>query len=161
MGWTKKQFIVQAYEEIGFASYIYDIQPEQLNAALISLNSMMAAWGATGIRIGFPLPSDAESDDIDDETNVPDSANEAIYTNLAIRRASSVGKTPSQELKAIAKNAFDALANLVTAQNTIQMQLPGTMPRGAGNKPWRYNQPFANPPSVPLSASEGSEEITP
>ena len=35
MSWTKRQYIVDAFEEIGLASYVYDLQPEQLQSAAL------------------------------------------------------------------------------------------------------------------------------
>lgn len=160
MGWTKLQFITKAYEKIGFASYIYEIQPEQLDSAMLDLNSMMAAWNALGIRIGYPLPSDAQGGSINDATNVPDSANLAIYLNLGIVLAPGIGKTISAEHKTTAKNSYDALVSYAASQNVQSVQMPGTMPRGAGQKPWRINQPFVAPPVDPLTASGGSDAIT-
>jgi hypothetical protein len=92
MSWTKRQFVVQAFEEIGYASYTYDIQPEQLQAGLRRLEAMMGTWNGRGIRLGYPLSSNPDSAELDVSSNVPDSANEAIYTNLAIRIAPIVGK---------------------------------------------------------------------
>ena len=60
MSWTKRQFINAALEEIGLASYVFDIQPEELESALRRLDAMMADWNAKGIRIGYPLSSIAK-----------------------------------------------------------------------------------------------------
>jgi hypothetical protein len=54
MGYTKRQFISAAFEEIGLASYVFDLQPEQLQSALRRLDAMMADWNAKGIRLGYP-----------------------------------------------------------------------------------------------------------
>ena len=66
---------------------------------------------------------------------MPASANEAIYTNLAIRLAPGYGKIVSPDTKLIAKSSYDVL--LLNSTSPREMQLPGTMPAGAGNKPWR------------------------
>ena len=87
MGWTKRQFIEQAFDEIGLASYAFDLGPEQMQSALRRLDTMLAAWNALGIRLAYPLPSSPQDSDLDEQTNVPDSSNEAIYTNLAIKLA--------------------------------------------------------------------------
>ena len=34
MGYSKRQFVAAAFEEIGLASYVFDLQPEQLQSAL-------------------------------------------------------------------------------------------------------------------------------
>ncbi|OYW93885.1 MAG: hypothetical protein B7Z23_04325, partial [Pseudomonadales bacterium 32-61-5] len=87
MGYSKRQFISAAFEEVGLASYVFDLQPQQIESALRRLDAMMAEWNAKGIRLGYPLPNSPESSDLSAESQVPDSANEAIITNLAIRIA--------------------------------------------------------------------------
>ena len=37
MSWTKREFVNQALEEIGLASYVFDLQSEQMNSARIKL----------------------------------------------------------------------------------------------------------------------------
>lgn len=152
MSWTKRQFVVQAFEEIGYASYAYDLEPEQLESAMRRLDAMMATWNGKGIRLGYPLPSTPDNSDLDQITEVPDAANEAIYLNLAVRIAPTVGKTVSAETKASAKFAYNQLLSRVTKPQ--EQQLPNTMPSGAGNKKYRYDQPFINPPDDPLLAGD-------
>jgi hypothetical protein len=151
MGWTKRQFIEQAFDELGLASYVFDLGPEQTQSALRRLDTMMAAWNALGIRLGYPLPSSPQDSDLDEQTDVPDSANEAIYTNLAIKLAPSHGKQVMPDTKATAKESYNTLLSL--AAMPTQQQLPGTMPSGAGNKPWRVcDNPFIRPPVDPVTA---------
>jgi len=153
MGWTKRQFVTQAFEEIGLAAYVFDLTPEQLESALRRLDAMMAAWNAKGIRLGYPIPSSPQNSELDQETNVPDSANEAIYLNLGIKLAPGFGKVVATETKASAKMAYDTL--LSRAAMPPQQQFPGTMPAGAGNKPWRtYDNPFLDKPVDQLLAGE-------
>jgi|SRR6187551_1582762 len=153
MSWTKRELVLQAFEEIGYASYVYDLQPEQLQAALRRLDGMMAEWNAIGIRIGYPLPSSPSSSDLDDTTAVPDAANSAIYTNLAMRIAPSVGKQVQQETKQAADTGYKALVNKLS--HPIEMQLSGTLPNGAGNKSRR--QVYIVPPSEKLTTGDDSE----
>jgi hypothetical protein len=153
MGWTKRQIIAQAFEEVGLASYVFDLKPEQLQSALRRLDGMMAAWNAKGIRLGYPLPSSPQDSSLDEETFVPDSALEAIYLNLGVRIAPGYGKQVAQDTKMNAKAAYDTL--LARATLPPLMQMPGTMPAGAGNKPWQvYDQPFLNPPQDPVLAGQ-------
>jgi hypothetical protein len=151
MSYTKRQFVVAAFEEVGLASYVFDIQPEGLQSALRRLDSMLAEWNAKGIRLGFPLPSNPQDSDLDEDTFVPDSANEAIITNLAIRIAPSYGKNVSPDTKVIAKQGYNTL--LSRAAIPAQQQLPGTMPAGAGNKPLRsHDNPYLIRPVDPVLA---------
>jgi len=153
MGWTKRQFVTQAFEEIGLAAYVFDLTPEQLESALRRLDTMLATWNAKGIRLGYPLPSSPQDSSLDEQTGVPDSANEAIYVNLAIRLAPSFGKTPSVDTKATAKATYDGLLSL--AAMPMEQQMPAHMPAGAGNKPWRNtDNPFLTPPVDPLLAGQ-------
>ena len=150
MGYTKRQFITGAFEEIGLADYVFDLQPEQLQSALRRLDSMMMEWNAQGIRLGYPIASSPQDSDLDTETNTPDSAWEAVITNLAIRIAPGYGKAVSPDTKVSAKGAFNVL--LQRATYPLEQQLPSTMPIGQGNKPWRWDNPYVNRPADPVDA---------
>ena len=150
MGYTKRQFITGAFEEIGLADYVFDLQPEQLQSALRRLDSMMMEWNAQGIRLGYPIASSPQDSDLDTETNTPDSAWEAVITNLAIRIAPGYGKTVSPDTKVSAKGAYNIL--LQRATYPLEQQLPSTMPIGQGNKPWRWDNPYVNRPADPVDA---------
>jgi hypothetical protein len=151
MGYSKRQFVAAAFEEIGLASYVFDLSPEQLQAALRRLDAMIADWNGKGIRLGYPLPGSPQDSDLDEPTLVPDSANQAILTNLAIRIAPSYGKVVMPDTKAVAKDSYNTL--LQRATMPPEQQLPATMPAGAGNKPWRvYDNPFIRPPVDPVDA---------
>lgn len=157
MSWTKRQFVNQAFIEIGFANYAFDIEPEQLQTVLTRLDSMMATWNVKGIRVGYPLPSSQGSSDLDQETNVPDYVNEGIYTNLAVRTAPMFGKVLSQDTKQAAKDAYIGLLQQAIGA-PLEMRLPGTMPAGAGKKPWRIiDNPFLNRPVEPLLSGQDGE----
>jgi len=156
MSYSKRQFVTAAFDEIGLASYVFDVTPEQLQSALRRLDAMMASWNALGIRLAYPLPSNPDDSDLDEITNVPDSANEAIYTSLAISLAPSYGKQVMPDTKSRAKQAYNTL--LSRAAFPMQQQLPATMPSGAGNKTWRSdNTPFLRRPVDPLLAGQDGE----
>ena len=138
MSWTKRQFVRQAFSMIGYADYDYDLQPEQLQNALYILDSMLATWNAKMVPLAYPVTGSPEDSDLDDESNVPDRANEAIYLNLALKIAPSLGKTVSPDLKASAWYAYNNLLSWALSNPRV-MSMPDTMPRGAGNKPWRFN----------------------
>ncbi len=131
VGWTKRQFVLAAYEEIGLASYVFNLTPEQLQAAVKRCDSMVAGWNANGIRIGYPIDSDPSASTLNAQTNVPDSANEAIYLNLGIRISPMHGKQVSPDLRAAAKQAYNSL--LAKNVEVYEMSL-GQLPCGAGHK---------------------------
>ena len=133
--YTKREIIEAAFEEIGLAAYVFDLSPEQLQSAMRRLNAMVATWNARGVRLGYPIPSTAKGGDLDDLTNVPDSADQALILNLAILLAPAYGKSVSPDTKAGAKAGYQGLVNASTTP--IERQLPGSMPAGSGRKLWR------------------------
>ena len=158
MSWTKRQLVEQAFEEIGYASYTYDLQPEQLQAGLRNLEAMMGTWNGLGIRLGYPLTQNPDASELDVNSNIPDSAVEAVYANLAVRIAPKVGKTTSVELNRAARSGYKVLLSRATLPQ--EQQLPSTMPAGAGNKPWRQDNPFLPGPQDQIDAgSDGPIEF--
>lgn len=149
--------MVAAFGEIGLASYVFDLTPEQEQDALRRLDSMMATWDGQGISIGYPLPSSPDGSDLDQETNVPGAAQETIYQNLGIRIAPGYGKSVSPDTKTSAKLGYNALLTRALGA-PAELQLPGSMPSGAGNKPWRaIDDPFLNTPTDPITAEQSGE----
>ena len=57
MAYTKRQFVEAALTEIGLASYVFDLQPEQLEYARRRLDAMMADLNGKGLRLSYPIPS--------------------------------------------------------------------------------------------------------
>lgn len=156
MSYTKKELIELAFEEIGLANYNFDLQPEQFQSGLKRLDLMMATWNKNGIRIGYPLSSNPSTSKLSDDSNVRDSALEAIYTNLALRIAPSFGKVVSQDLK---QDAYTTYRSLLRDTSEIKERQLETLPRGAGNKSWRYNKynTFINPNDEVIDAGSDSE----
>lgn len=152
MGYSRQQFVEKALQEVGLASYVYDLSPDELDSACQRLDSMMAAWNGKGIRLGYPLPGIPELTSLTEETGVPDSANEAIITNLAVRIAPSYGKAVSMDTKTIAKESFNVL--LSRAARPKEVSLAG-MPVGAGNKRIEGDY-FSADPKEPLTAGPDS-----
>ncbi len=149
MSYSKRQYVEAAFAEIGMAGYVFDLQPQDLEQALRRLDAMMAEWNAKGIRLGYPLPGSPQFSDINAQSEVPDSANEAIITNLGMRLAAGYGKAVMPQTMMVAKQAYNTL--LARATFPVQQQLPATMPAGAGTKPWRmYDNPFIRPPVDPV-----------
>jgi hypothetical protein len=157
MSYTKRQFVEAALEEIGLADYVFDLSPEQLQSAVRRMDAMMAAWNAAGIRLGYPLTSNPDNTDLDTVTAVPDSANEAIILNLALRLSPSYGKAIALPTSAMARLAYNTL--LSRAALPAEMQFPQTLPVGAGQRHWNLNQPFFPRPSEPLLAGEDGEIV--
>lgn len=152
--WTKRQLLDAAFEELAMAGFVFDITPEEQQSALHRLDSMMATWGGPGIgiRIGYAGTVNPGNSDPDQESGIPDWANEAVYLNLAIRLAAGYGKNLPKSTTAPAKFAYDALISAVASQ-IPQMQPMGNLPIGAGYKRIRTS-PFVQPPVDLLTTGE-------
>lgn len=110
---SKREIIKEAYAELGKASYEFDLNPEDLQAALRKLDTMMASWNGMGVRIGYA--GGQGSGDIDVSSELPGWADDAIISNLAIRLAPGLGKIPSPETKAAAASGFNTIMLRVAA----------------------------------------------
>lgn len=158
MGWTKQQLIEQALTEIGKNPTVFNIDPDDMQAALRTLDSMMATWGGKGIRLGYALPDGPEASQLDTDSGLPDMAIEAVYLALSIRLAPSYGKTPSNETKLAARTAYASLPN--NAAFPPEQQYKAWLPAGAGNKPSRSPQyTFLPPPVDALTAGVQDNQI--
>jgi len=130
MSYTKGELVEMALEEIGIASYEFDISPEQTSSAIRRLDAMMAKWNAKGILLSYPIAKGIDSASTDD-SGIPDWSWEAVITNLGIRLAPSYGKTVALETKIAAKQSYNTLCGIFTKPK--EMQFP-SMPKGAGYK---------------------------
>jgi len=158
MGYTKRQFIEAAFDELGMAAYTFDMQPEQYQSALRRLDAMMADWYERGILLGYPLPGSPQGSSLEEQTLVPDRANDAIITNLAVRLAPSYGKQIQPATMTSARYALNTL--LVRAARPGVMQFPSQTPAGAGNKYWgQFWGPFLRPPQADEVLVESGGEI--
>lgn len=156
MSWTKRELITEALGELGLGA-AFDITPEEYDSALRRLDTMLAVWDAKGIRLGYPLPATPDASDLDQDSNLPDAALEPVYINLALRLAPGYGKTVSIDSRRNASDGYDRLQ--IDAAQPLPPQQPNTMPRGAGNKPWRpLSSPFfPKPTDSPLQVTSGGD----
>jgi len=149
MSRTKQQFVEAAFDELGLGGTDYDLDTTLLTKALIKLERMMSVWSSgKNINVRYPLASSPENASLSTSTEVPNPANKAIDLNLALEIAPSIGAPVSPELKQNAKDALEDLQSWAITDEIPTMQLPGTIPAGAGNKPWRgINDNFLNEPN--------------
>lgn len=156
MGYSKRQFVTAAFEELGLADYAHDLDPGDLQMAVRRLDSMLAEWNGRGVRLGYPLTDDPASSSLDTETSVPDAANEAIILNLAIRIGPSFGRPVMPETRTSAIKAYNVV--LSRAVQIPEQQLPSTLPKGQGHKDWRsIDNRFFPKPADPVDAGSDAE----
>lgn len=157
MAWTKRDLIKHSFDALGLASYVFDLQSEQLQSAMFTLDAMMLEWNSPpGLRLAYNAPSSPTGGDLDDASGIPDRAIAAVYLNLACRLASHHGKTLPQDIRVAAQTAYRALLSQSTSPG--EMQLNETVPAGAGNKHWGWDgSPFLNAPTDNLEVGNDDE----
>lgn len=162
MAWTKRQLIDEAFGVLALQGFRVNLDADQRQGALRKLDSMIGMWNGLGIRLGYPLTSNPDDSDIDSDSGIPDWANLAVYMKLSVLMASGYGKALSPETLAMAKAAYNVLLSRAASADVQQQQLPDTMPRGAGSKPWRWhNGPFMPTPTDTIDAgSDGPIDFT-
>lgn len=156
--WTKRELIDAAFAELALAGYAFDITPEEQQNALRRLDTMLATWDGTGVRLGYALPASPDDSDLDQPSGLPDTAVEAVYMHLAIRLASGIGKVLTSDQRRIAREAFAPLMR--AAAQPQRQQLPAGMPLGAGVR--RYPSvaagTFSPPPDrKPMQITQGGD----
>ena len=131
---TTIDLIGDALRDINVISEVDTPSDEQGSYALRKLNQMMAVWGENDIdNLGwFP------QDDTDGTIPIPDYAELAVQTNLAIACAPKYGASVSIELAAVASSSYDTLQ-----RKSISEKLDNTdmshMPTGSGVQRGRYD----------------------
>ena len=140
MSWTKRELIEEAFDAAGLSAYVFNLKPEDYRSALRKMDSMMANWHAAGIDLAWPMTASPDDSQLDEETNLPDWAIEAVYANLARKLAPAFGKKISTELHATANSSYNRL--LIYFSKPRERQLPETMARGSGNKPGLVTRRF-------------------
>ncbi len=157
--WTKRQIVDEAYAELALAGYEFDIQPEELDAALRRLDTMMAAW-SVHLPLGYAMALDPLESSLDQDSGLQGYAVSAVYQALAVRIAASKGKQVPQSLKATAKADYDLMLSHIARDQTQEQRLRSGVPRGAGQKPHRLNSPFSPTPSAsPLRDAENGSVL--
>ncbi len=126
MAKTKAEVVRTALTYIGIADYEFDITPEELATGKDFLDTMMALWSSKNLKVPYNFAGDTE-----DDSGLPDTALEAVATNLALRLAPTFGKQVPMEVRSTAKQGLNALYS--DSAKPLSMQFPN-LPRGAGYK---------------------------
>jgi len=134
MAWTKRELIEEAFGELAIAGYVFDLTPDEMQAALRRLDTMFATWVGQGVNIGQVVGITPADSDLDDDSGIPLIAAEAAYMNLAVRIAASKGKALNNSTVRIANEAYQSLIRTVAVSAVREQQLRGGTPLGAGAK---------------------------
>ncbi len=124
---TKGYLVNEALTELGLASYVFDMQPQDRQSALNKLDDMAGEW--SDINMGYLQPTNNGESDQADDSGLTNATKNAVILNLAVRIAPQFGKTPSPETKTAAKQAYNSLPRTIPP-----MEYPLHRPIGSGNK---------------------------
>lgn len=150
---TKRQIVNGAHEECSLAGYEFDLTPDELAAALRSLDALMYEWQPT-LPLGYNFPASIGSGDLDDASGIPDFAFDVACKYLALRVMPKIGKSMSGETRYALAAGMIALR--AQASFIPRATLPDGTTRGAGNR-WRSSQqPFISGDSANASPTLGA-----
>lgn len=159
----KVDLIHRALTEIGISSSTnMPAEIEDLTTALDTLQPLMAEWESQDYLLGynFQEPTTANPNlmpDLNDESNIPIWAQNAVVYELAMRLSSRYGKTASRDLKVQHKESMSRLR--VATIDVPIMPRPGTMPIGSGYKRhYRYNRYYRTRDEIEISNFQDQQE---
>jgi len=159
--YKKRDIIEDAYAELALAGWVWDLTPEEIQWACRRLDMMVARWSFKGIMIGYPVASDPNACDPDEDCTVPTYAIEPLVMNLATNLAAGKGKQLQGRTVSLAIQGYQDLITEAAANRMVDLRKPYYMPIGAGNKPQRYFQgPFVPPQNDnPLPIADNGDLI--
>ena len=150
MSWTKKQLIDAAFTEIGLQNYAYDMEPEDIQSAITTMDAMIAGWN---MELSYTMSGSPSTSNGNQLSGLPIWANQAVYLNLAVEICPRYGKIAPRELVV---NAKKALVSVQTKCATIPVRnWDRTLPVGQGNKPYIIVTPQFFKPNNPLTDDNG------
>lgn len=133
MAKTKGEVVRTALAHLGLVDYEFDVTPEELATGVDFLNIMMSFWSGKNLKVPYNFEGETE-----DDSGLPDTAIEAVVTNLAIRLAPTFGKQTPLEVRTTAKQSLNALYS--ESARPIEQQLDA-IPSGAGHKERNFFTP--------------------
>jgi hypothetical protein len=156
-GYTKRELVLDAYDEVGLASYAFNLKPAQIERAVRKLDRAMGVLVGKGVQVGYPLTNSTAGLDVTVETNLPVWATEGVVLGLGISLATGLGKQIPMELRSRYKEAMAVIFD--RSDNGIpEMQRQENTPAGMGNM-YRagYIDPFLSDPDEAFGPDNGSQ----
>lgn len=130
---TRATILSRAFARIGIADYVYAVNPEERADARSTLDAMLSEWEASGVDLGHTPAADDDNDAV--EMTTPTWADQAVWSNLALRLAPEFGKTPAGGLIKEARRGYDLCVGKTQVIPT-EARIRGSL-RGAGNRFYR------------------------
>ena len=112
-----------------------DIEDDEMEIGIDTYNDIITQFNIDGISLAATIVSDK-----DDETDIPDWAQEMIKTQIAIRLLDEFNRPLTPVLAERADRALRAVMRMVSQQRGSAF--PNTLPVGSGNYGFRTNRFF-------------------
>jgi hypothetical protein len=159
MSTTKRQIVLDAFEEASIASFVFDLRPEELQSVLRRCERMIAAWHSRGITIPYSFGESPDAD-LDEDSGLPLGNIEAVVENLALIVCSLFGKQVPASLAASAAQSYAALLADGVKNADASRPVRANMPVGAGNRQHTRQQVFIQPDDTsPLQGRRDNGEL--
>jgi len=148
---SKIDIIQNAYSQLRISGLTVNPTPEDTELALTRLESMMNEFDGRTVNVGYQFEEEPLSNT---ESGVIPSHRNMVETNLAIRLMPDFGKEPTAILMMQAKQSYSASSAQIARERTNQVQPSQRMPRGAGNRSFRWMR--FNPPTDVIKTSSSN-----
>jgi hypothetical protein len=145
---TAAQVIKASLQRILVQASEAELEPDEYQDAIFTLNNMMLDWDASGLNLGF-----TEIQSLGDEVTVPTGALRGIIANLAIEVSPDYNGQITQALANTASEGLRTIRKLAVAKPVTKF--PCTLPMGSGNSQSVFNDNF-----YPCSEDEILAETT-
>lgn len=126
-----REVIIDALEMLIVQAEEAPLEQSEANAAIRTLNDMMAQWEAQSIYLGYTFVSD-----LADEMTVPLGAILGIKCNLALYLAPKYNVEASALLIKNAAESYDVVVDIAAEMKSSEY--PCTLPQGSGNDDLGY-----------------------
>jgi hypothetical protein len=135
---TAAQVIKAALQRILVQASEAELEPDEYQDALFTLNNYMLDLDASGIKLGY-----TEVTSLGDEITVPVGALRGVIANLAIEAAPDYNGQITEGLARAANEGLNTMRKLGVSKPLTS--LPCTLPIGSGNEYDNYNTSYFYP----------------
>lgn len=131
-GFTKGDLVSMALEELGIASYVFDVDAGENVSALRKLDAMMAEFQGSCPTLTYSQPATSGTSTAADASGIDEAIVNAVVANLAVRLAPSYGKSPATETRRAAADGRGRILSIYAKR--VEYDLPPSFPRGAARR---------------------------
>ena len=124
---TAAQVIKAALQRILVQGSEADLEPDEFQDAIFSMNNYMLDLDAQGVALGYTVV-----ENLGDDITIPTGALRGLIANLAVEISPDYNGTVSAALASTALKGESTMRLL--GQHIPTMRFPGTLPIGSGNE---------------------------